>query len=169
MGVNENNLIETWVCILVFEGLKTLILGMITGSLRGKHKTFVNKEDVDKLGGGQGTVAADHPEVIRYNNCHRNEIENIGPFLCVSIAFMWATLIAYKGSSQRDPLAGIIMFTVWVAVRLIYTICYINEAQPFRTWMYMLSVLILFTIGFYAVVNVFANGPENGGNASSNG
>jgi len=151
--------VQTVVVLLSFEALTCCLLAFRTGGLRGKHKTFMTKEDQVTLGKGEGTVGADHPEVVRWNAAHRNELENLLPFLCVLVAFLFMASVATKGSAERDPLAGIIMFTVWVGSRMIHTICYINEIQPWRTAAWVFGVLDIFAIGFYAIINVFVNTP----------
>jgi len=159
MAVTFTDLVQTVVVLLSFEALKCCLLAFRTGGLRGKHKTFVTKEDQVTLGKGEGAVGADHPEVVRWNSAHRNELENLLPFLCVVVAFVYMASVASKGDSSRDPTAGIILFTVWVGSRMIHTICYVNEIQPARTAAWVFGVLTLFATGFYAIINVFVNTP----------
>jgi len=175
MAVDSLDLIKTWVVIIAFQALKTLFLAARTGTLRGKHKNYLAKEDVATLGQGQGQVVGpaaaavqEHEEVTRWNSAHRNELENLPPFLGVSLAFIFTALYASKGSATRDPTAGIILFTVYAASRAAYTAAYIHGHQPHRTYSYLLGVLCQFVIGFYAIVNVFVNTPS-GNNSGSGG
>jgi len=119
---------------------------------------------VATLGQGQGQVVGpaaaavqEHEEVTRWNSAHRNELENLPPFIAVSVAFIFASLYASKGSATRDPTAGKVLFTVYAASRAVYTIVYIHSKQPHRTYSYLLGLLCLVTIGLYAVINVFVN------------
>ncbi len=57
--------------------LQTALLAINTGRLRGVHKTFATQEDADKNGGTVG----EHEEVVRSNNAHRNQLENLPLFV----------------------------------------------------------------------------------------
>jgi len=162
-----SDLYKVWALCMAVSVCKTGFLAQRVGGLRGKHKSFATAEDKKGLGGDanagavtNGAAAIDHPEIMRWNNCHRNELENIPLFIGGSTVFVVVASAIWGQSlspSNHDCVAGAILFVVWTASRLGHTICYLNELSPARTIVFVLGLVTSYVIPLYAMINAFAN------------
>lgn len=99
--------------------LKMYIVAFITGQLRLRRKAFCNPEDAMKRGGMQ--YLRDDPDVERSRRAHRNDMENIFPFLFLGAVY-----------SMTEPIVFIakIHFQVFFLARVIHTIAYLCALKP---------------------------------------
>ncbi len=117
-----------------------LLLALWTGTVRVRHKVWVNPEDA-KLNKGKH-VDTEHEAVQRVKRAHQNALENAVPFFIVGL------LYALTGPSKNGAL---IYFGTFCAARLLHTAFYLWGRQPFRTLMFAIGVLC--TIGM--AVHIF--------------
>lgn len=94
-----------------------------TANARRKAKVVVNREDM-MVNPGAVAEAQEAPETLRCQRAHRNDVENIPGFLLLAMLF------ALSGGSARAAWA---YFGVYTVVRVLHTVFYLNEKQPFRT------------------------------------
>jgi len=111
-----------------------ILLAFYTGSVRAKNKTFVNAEDAATF---KGTTAdAEHPDVRRAQRAHQNALENALPFFGVGILY---------ALTNPSALAAQVFFFGFVGVRVLHSIFYVANKQPFRTMSFAIGALL--TIG----------------------
>ncbi|MFO0550756.1 MAG: MAPEG family protein [Polyangiaceae bacterium] len=121
-------------------GLHMLLLALWTGTVRTQRKVFVNPEDA-KL--SNGTAAdADHPDVLRVKRAHQNLLENAIPFFGIGLLF------ALTNPSVTSARAYCFTF---VGARVLHTIFYLLQKQPFRTLMFAVGVLTTFGMAYHVI------------------
>ncbi len=112
--------------------LQLILLALWTGTVRVRHKSWVNPEDAKLNKGTQ--VESDHPETLRVKRAHQNALENDVPFFAVGLMY------ALSAPSERG--AQIYFFT-FLATRLLHSVFYLSGKQPFRTIMFAAGVLAM--------------------------
>jgi glutathione S-transferase len=124
------------VTVLVM-ALHMVLLDAYSGVVRTRTKTVVNPEDAKTVAKGAELVEGDPAAVARVLRAHRNLLANGVPFLFLGLVwlffaptFLWAAVV----------------FGTFVVARLLHSISYVNEAQPWRT--------LFFIIGQIAMVAV---------------
>ena len=118
--------------------LNLLVLWSISGITRGRTMTTMNPEDAAMAQRrGATVIAVDPPEVARVLRVHRNAFDNTIPFLL--LGFMFAAL-------RPDPLEAQILFGVFTAARLLYSVAYLKGLQPWRTISYLVGFLTTFVM-----------------------
>ena len=113
--------------ILVF---KMILTGLLTAATRSRVKQFLNPEDARVLGGT--SAVAEHADVQRLLRMHRNDLENILPFFTVGLIFV------LMGASART---AAIYFYTFTAARIVHSITYLLQLQPWRTVAFVIGVL----------------------------
>lgn len=112
--------------------LKMMALGTYTGVLRGRRKAFSSPEDYRFQ--GQAPAMRSDPDVERARRAHRNDLENILPFLAVGPLYVMAGPTA----------AGAwICFVGFTTARILHTIFYLREAMPHRSLALLGGQLVL--------------------------
>ncbi|BFG01744.1 microsomal glutathione S-transferase 1 [Drosophila madeirensis] len=104
-----------WTGVLV---LKMLFMSVLTGMQRFKTKTFANPEDLlsPKL-----KVKFDDPNVERVRRAHRNDLENIVPFLIVGLLYTLTNPSAFL---------AINLFRAVGIARIVHTLVYAVVVIP---------------------------------------
>jgi glutathione S-transferase len=120
--------------------LHLLVLAGWTGYARNKAKTFVNPEDAAAVKGAQAD--ADHPDVQRAKRAHMNAIESAVPFFAVGL------LYAFSGPSQ---LGAQVYFYTFLAARVLHSIFYLAQKQPFRTISFAVGALAITGMGVHVI------------------
>lgn len=128
--------------VLVF---KMYAVGIYTASTRARLKMALNPEDAARFGAQLST--AEHPEVERVLRAHRNDLENIPPFLILGFI---AVLVG-------APVWGLrVAFIAFTAARVVHSLAYIKAMQPWRSMSFgigTLSVLALSVMIFIKLVS----------------
>ncbi len=116
------------ICFLVL-ALKMMVVGAYTSYLRISRKVYATGEDY----GMQGMNPSDEVdgEIERVRRAHRNDLENILPFLGVGILY---------ALSEPTMLGAQINLLGFTTARVLHSIFYIQGMQPART--------IAFSVGF---------------------
>jgi uncharacterized MAPEG superfamily protein len=126
-------LLRMYALTAIVLALKMSSLAIVQGRARLKSGTFVNPEDARTFSAKVGAEEA--PMVQRAAKAWRNDLENIPIFLILA----WIYVIAGLSTTPF-----VIYCLVFMAARIVHTICYVNSIQPMRT--------ISFTIGAVAML-----------------
>jgi prostaglandin-E synthase 1 len=122
------------ICSVILS-MEMLILGGYTAARRSGNKNYLNPEDHKVAFAGAKLVeGAEHPEVARIQRAHRNLLESLPMFFGLGLISLLA------GAS---PLGAKVCFIGFTAARVLHSLVYIKELQPFRT--------IFFAIGTFAL------------------
>jgi prostaglandin-E synthase 1 len=126
--------------VLVF---KMHAVGIFTASTRARLKVALNAEDAASFGAQLTT--AEHPDVERVLRAHRNDLENIPPFLILGII---AVLVG-------APVWGLrICFIAFTAARVVHSLAYVKSMQPWRTLSFGIGGLSLLALSVMIVIKL---------------
>ncbi|KAH8387625.1 hypothetical protein KR093_008265, partial [Drosophila rubida] len=127
-----------WSSLLI---LKMLCMSLLTARQRIKTKTFANPEDLRM--GRTPEVRFNDANVERMRRAHRNDLENVLPFLLMSLGYV---------ASGPHPLTAKLLIRIGASARLLHTIVYacIPLPQPARA----LSFFITFGIVSFEAIYV---------------
>ena len=117
---------------VVVNSLNILVLWNSSGGTRGKSKTTPNPEDARTVVKGAEVVTHDPESVARVLRAHRNTTDNTVPFILLALVFI---------QMRPDPLEAQILLGSFTVARILYTICYLGQIQPWRTIFYGLGLL----------------------------
>merc|ERR1712012_592311 len=119
---------------------KTLLMAPITTRFRFKNKTYPSEEDLTIQEGSK--VDYTNAEVERARNAHRNDLENILPFLVIGGFYL---------TTDPDLKTTRMLFRIFTVARILHTLAYLNGvAQPTR----FLSFLTGMGVNVFMVVSV---------------
>lgn len=121
-----NPAFKAYALSIVVLGLNLFTLAAITAVQRTRGKALANPEDP-----GYVEQKSEHPKVSRALRAHRNATENVVPFLAVGLVYV------LTGATARGAM---IYFTVFTAARVLHSIVYLLEKQPWRTLFYAVGV-----------------------------
>ena len=128
----ENPAFKLYALVSSLLALQLLILAGWTGAVRNKHKSYVNPEDATVL---KGTPTDnDHPDVLRVKRAHQNAMESAIPFFAVGL--MYTLTGATKTGAQA-------YFLTFLAARVLHSVFYLAQKQPFRTISYAVGALAI--------------------------
>ncbi|KAM9594326.1 prostaglandin E synthase isoform 1-T4 [Morphnus guianensis] len=116
--------------------LKMYVVAIITGQVRLRKKAFANPEDALRNGGLQ--YYREDPDVERCRRAHRNDMENIFPFLFLGAIY-----------SLLDPSPAVarIHFFIFCMGRIVHTIAYLLQLKaPTRSVAYSVAQLPCFSM-----------------------
>ncbi|KAM7347417.1 microsomal glutathione S-transferase-like isoform 2-T2 [Cochliomyia hominivorax] len=114
----DNVVFKTYVFWSIVLVIKMLLMSPLTGIQRFKTKTFANPED---LLSKKDKVKFDDPDVERVRRAHRNDMENILPFLAVGFFYVLtnpATFLAVN------------LFRIVAIARIVHTLVYAVYVVP---------------------------------------
>ncbi|XP_055683902.1 microsomal glutathione S-transferase 1-like [Lutzomyia longipalpis] len=115
---NENVVFRAYVFWSTVLIVKTLAMSFLTGRQRFKNKVFANPEDA---AGKKLKVKFDDPDVERVRRAHRNDLENIFPF--VLVAFFYVL-------TNPEPALAINLFRAAGIARIVHTLVYAVWVVP---------------------------------------
>ncbi|HEX4211138.1 MAG TPA: MAPEG family protein [Candidatus Binataceae bacterium] len=127
-GGDAVTLLKMYAITAIVLALKMAAISVAQGRGRVGSSIFVNPEDAKLFHGQAATEEA--PAVERASRAWRNDLENIPIFLILAWIYVAAAL---------QLTAFVIYCLIFMACRIVHTICYLNSIQPLRT--------IAFTIG----------------------
>lgn len=116
------------ICALLLV-LKMMAVGVLTSSIRIRRRVFASPEDYRFQ--GLDVSSQRDAEVERARRAHRNDLENVLPFLAV------APIYALSGPSEAGAWICFVGFTT---ARILHSIFYLTGAMPHRT--------VAFAVGF---------------------
>jgi uncharacterized MAPEG superfamily protein len=133
--------IRTYALTSTILGAHLLLLALWTGTVRTLRKEWVNKEDAEFNKAKHTEI--DHPDVARVKRAHLNAIENLIPFAIIGGLYVAAT--------HPSASAAAIYLWTFTAVRLLHTLFYLAQKQPFRTLTFGIGVLCTFGMAFHVI------------------
>ncbi|XP_040387501.1 prostaglandin E synthase isoform X1 [Cygnus olor] len=116
--------------------VKMYVVAIITGQVRLRKKAFANPEDALRNGGLQ--YYRQDPDVERCRRAHRNDMENIFPFLFLG---------AIYSLLEPSPAVARLHFFVFCAGRMVHTVAYLLRLKaPTRSVAYGVAQLPCFSM-----------------------
>jgi len=136
-------LLRMYALTAIVLALKMAAIAFVQGRARTGAKTFLNPEDAKMLG---GQVVPEEPEIVqRASRAWRNDLENIPIFLILAGIYVAAGL---------SVTAFVIYCVVFMAARIIHTICYINSIQPMRTISFTVAAAAMMAMIIHLFIEV---------------
>ena len=125
-------------------GLNLLGLANATALTRARAGEVINPED-RKINQKASVVYDEgNDQTARYRRAHRNALENTPLFMITALVLTLMGASATIGAALFYPYAGL---------RILHSVCYVKQIQPFRTMTFALAALIqivmLGLIGYY--------------------
>ncbi len=132
MSLTTNPVLSAYAITTAVLGLNLLLLANATALTRAKASEVINPED--KRLNAAATVVFDEGNDVtaRYRRAHRNALENIPLFLITGF------LLTVTGVSLNLALA---LFGVFVVARLLHSVAYVKQLQPWRTASFAVGAL----------------------------
>ena len=118
-------------CVVVLF-LKMLGISCYQGYYRISRKTFQNAEDARFV--GREPSDGELPQVVRAAKAWSNDLENIPLFFVLG-----GLCVALETTSG----ASIALFCLFTGARMLHTLCYLNQWQPWRTLAYAIALACL--------------------------
>ncbi|XP_045185427.2 microsomal glutathione S-transferase 1-like [Mercenaria mercenaria] len=136
----DNDILQ---CLFFWAGivlLKTIFMSLLTSINRISKQVFTTPEDYAMV--GKDVSVATDPYIERIRSCHRNDLENVIPFILIGVLYMLVVPKAQWACTY---------FRVFGISRLIHTVVYLMKVpQPARA----LSFAVGLTVNFMMVVSV---------------
>nr|XP_057921018.1 prostaglandin E synthase [Doryrhamphus excisus]XP_057921019.1 prostaglandin E synthase [Doryrhamphus excisus] len=142
----RNNVFSCFVFYAVLLVLKMYVMAVITGQVRLWKKAFANPEDALRRGGLQFHRL--DPDVERCRRAHRNDMENIFPFL-----FLGAV---YSMTGPSLALARL-HFVVFLGARVLHSVAYLGALPaPTRSLAYVVAQVPCVSMALQILATVVA-------------
>jgi uncharacterized MAPEG superfamily protein len=145
--MNSNPVFVAYVLTTAVLGLNLLVLANNTALTRAGANEVVNPED--KRPGKAVDVVFDggNDKTSRYRRAHRNALENIPLFLITGF------LLTLTGVAATTAYA---LYGSFVAARLVHSVAYIKQLQPWRTLSFAAGGLVQIALLGILVYKVLA-------------
>ncbi|XP_075157045.1 microsomal glutathione S-transferase 1 [Haematobia irritans] len=132
-----------WSSVLV---IKMLMMTLLTASKRIKKKVFANPEDL-KLAKSVAEVVMHDPDVERVRRAHRNDLENILPFLLITLVYI---------ATGPNALAARMLIRIGASCRLLHTGVYAfgPVPQPTRAILFFITFTITVFMVFCVIIKM---------------
>ncbi|XP_022231355.1 microsomal glutathione S-transferase 1 [Drosophila obscura] len=129
-----------WMSLLV---LKMLCMSLLTARQRIKTKIFSNPEDLRLSKNSEVRFGDDHVERVR--RAHRNDLENVLPFLLMSLGYV---------AAGPHPMVARMVIRIGASARLLHTFVYaiVPVPQPARILAFTTTLLITCFEAIYVLV-----------------
>jgi microsomal prostaglandin-E synthase 1 len=135
------------VCCVILS-FQMLVLGAMTAAKRSGRKNYLNPEDVKvSLKDAKLIGDAEHPDVARVIRAHRNLNESLPIFFALGLLLVLV---------DASPLGASICLGVFTGARVLHSIVYINELQPWRTMFFAIGLFSLIGMMVQIVLAVLA-------------
>jgi len=120
----ENEVFASFVFYGALLMLKMLLMAPLTAVFRFKNKSFGNAEDVGTKDPEKIKRAlVPNDDVERVRRAHRNDMENILPFMLLGLLYC---------AVGPDASTAIMHFKVFFYARVLHSIVYVGALQPWR-------------------------------------
>ncbi|XP_053552072.1 prostaglandin E synthase [Bombina bombina] len=140
----ENEVFASWAFYSTLLIVKMYLLAIMTGQIRLRRKAFANPEDALRHGGLQ--YFREDPDVERYRRAHRNDMENIFPFLFLG---------AIYSILDPNPTVARFHFRIFFLCRLIHTVAYVLALKaPTRSVAYSIAQIPCFSMALQILLSV---------------
>ena len=130
----DNDIFKCFAFYASLNLLKMMALALWTGKTKHATRSFPNKEDADRVGAVPGT----NEDVERVLRAHRNDIENILPFVGLGIIYCLS-----------GPGVAIAKwhFRIFTFGRFLHSVAYLNHHGPARGIGFMLGLIVCLSMG----------------------
>uniref|UniRef100_A0A8C6YDZ5 Prostaglandin E synthase n=1 Tax=Naja naja TaxID=35670 RepID=A0A8C6YDZ5_NAJNA len=126
--------------------LKMFAVAILTGQVRLRRKAFANPEDALKHGGLE--FHREDPYVQRCLRVHRNDMENIFPFLFIGAVYSFL---------YPNPLVARIHFLIFFLGRMVHTVAYLLMLRPpIRSVAYSVAQIPCFSMALQILISVIS-------------
>ncbi|MEE6505537.1 hypothetical protein FKM82_005553 [Ascaphus truei] len=140
----ENEVFASFIFYSTLLIVKMYLLAIMTGQIRLRKKAFANPEDAIRHGGVD--FYREDPDVERYRRAHRNDMENIFPFLFLG---------AIYSLLDPNPTLARFHFRIFLLGRLIHTAAYVLALKaPTRSVAYSIAQLPCFSMALQILLSV---------------
>ncbi|XP_063000739.1 prostaglandin E synthase [Elgaria multicarinata webbii] len=137
----ENEAFASFVFFGTLLVIKMYVLAIITGQVRLRKKAFANPEDAMRHGGVQ--FYREDPDVERCLRAHRNDMENIYPFLFLG---------AIYSLTEPNLTVARIHFLVFFFGRIVHTVAYLLMLRaPTRSVAYVVAQVPCFSMALQVI------------------
>ncbi|XP_072017096.1 microsomal glutathione S-transferase 1-like [Amphiura filiformis] len=128
--------------------LKMMSMSLLTSSARMKKKSYAALEDYDLYGEkkpARGIPEYD-PDVERIRKCHRNDLENIPPFLIIGLLYIFTHPTLYVATMH---------YRAFVICRFFHMVSYLMPLpQPCRGIGWMVGVAVTVSMGLQILLSI---------------
>ncbi|MEQ1507071.1 MAG: MAPEG family protein [Myxococcota bacterium] len=149
MNLDSNPVFLAYVVSAAILGANLLVLANNTALSRARHQQVVNPEDTRLNAAAEVVFEGGNEATARYRRAHRNALENIPLFLITGM------LLPLVGTPA--PLA-ISLYAVFVVARLVHSVTYLLQLQPWRTASFVIGALDQLVLLGVIVVQVLRGG-----------
>ena len=126
---------RTYALCAAILGLKMLFSAIYTGVQRQRHQGYINAEDANAFGrSGARAGTAEAPAVAHALRIQRNDLENIPLFFAIGLVFVFC---------RASPISTIVFCWSFTIARILHTIAYTWNLQPWRAIFYGIGTLAL--------------------------
>ncbi|XP_005188654.1 microsomal glutathione S-transferase 1 [Musca domestica] len=131
-----------WAGLLV---LKMLLMTLLTAARRFSKKSFVNPEDLALSKAAE--VSFQDPDVERVRRAHRNDLENILPYLLIALAYI---------TTGPNAIVARLLFCIVAISRIFHTAIYAFRPvpQPSRSIAFFVPFFITLYMTFCVIVKM---------------
>jgi len=136
-------LLKMYAITAIVLSLKMAAISIVQGRGRVVTGVFVNPEDARTFAGKESPTEA--PAVERASRAWRNDLENIPIFLILAWIYVAAEL---------SSMAFVIYCLIFMAARIVHTICYLNAIQPIRTIAFTVGALAMLALVIHLLIGV---------------
>lgn len=137
------SLLQTYALTAIVLEFKMAAIALVQGRGRVATGLFVLPEDAKLFKGAESPQEA--PIVDRAAKAWRNDLENIPIFLILAGIYVMAGLSAK---------AFAFYCTIFMAMRILHTYTFLKGMQPWRTIVYTIGVLAMFTMMIHILIEV---------------
>ncbi len=124
---------STYAVSVIALGLNLVGLANATALTRARANEVINPED-QKINQKASVVYEEGNErTSRYRRAHRNALENTPLFMITALVLTLMGASATLGAALFYPYAG---------MRILHSVCYVKQIQPFRTITFAIGALI---------------------------
>jgi len=126
--------------------LKVLLMAPLTAVFRFKNNSFGNPEDAGSKDPEKIKKAlVPNEDVERVRRAHRNDLENILPFMVLALLYC---------ATGPDAATALIHFKVFFYVRVLHSIVYVGGLQPWRALCWMVGMGVCLSMVYNIIVTV---------------
>ncbi|KAG6458653.1 hypothetical protein O3G_MSEX010995, partial [Manduca sexta] len=141
--VLSDPVVQSYILYSAILTLKLLSVTMLTSRVRYSKKVFANEEDAKAV---KGKIKFDDPDVEKVRRSHLNDLENIPAFWLLGALYL---------TTSPWPVIATLLFRVYTAFRILYTIVYaiIPLPHPARSIAFGIPYVINVYMGVQVILH----------------
>lgn len=130
--LNQYPALHTLGVVYLILVLKMIAVGSYTSLVRIRRGNYASPEDYALQ--GLSPVATPDEDIERARRAHRNDLENILPFLGVAV---------FYALTQPSMLMARVFFWGFCGARILHSVFYLRQQQPHRTIAFLIGMVLL--------------------------